>query len=155
MHKICQNECFESGWLIVQTETIFTSNHFALHFPWCSAAVTTTFRHFRSITAAIGPAKEVGQPTQGLVCGRLFTQNNICVVLLCSNAYYLVNADEFFECGPGLKCHLCEDSDIPANSNSASCVCKQQGTVFRRGRIYTEIFFLFTVCKDFFNDENL
>lgn len=38
------------------------NSHFALHFPWCTAAVTTTIRHFR-FRGTVTPAKELGHPS--------------------------------------------------------------------------------------------
>lgn len=112
---------------------IFTNSHFALHFPRCNAAVTTTLRHFR-LRGAVTPAKELGQPSVGNslwsfllwnISHPLFQRET--GLILFSDAYYLAGANELFQCGPGLKCHIsCRIFLLAANKLAE---CKQQGTV--------------------------
>lgn len=123
-----------TGGVIILTQTIFTNSHFALRIPWCTAAVTTTLRHFR-IGGAETPAKELGQPSGGTSLWpflRLKTSffspllHRSKAPFLFSDACDLVCANEFFQRGPGLKCHI--SCRIFLLTASKLAECKQQGT---------------------------
>lgn len=47
--QVCskQNKTKTIEWVVFLTHAIFTTSHFTLDLPWCTAVLTTTLRHFR------------------------------------------------------------------------------------------------------------